>query len=316
MPRRPWWGANTIKVDVVPETCARVDRRGAPPEALLGASLAEPSAGHDRLPHRMKEGTRGRADQSRRNPAARDGILGSKTLLTAIELGLFSELAKGPHDARTLQRELRLQARGARDFFDALVSLGMLERVGEEYRNTPATDLFLDRAKPSYAGTLLEMASARSYPFWGSLTEALRTGHPQNEAKAGENSFAVLYKDPDRLGQFLHAMTVLSIGDARAIAEKSPGSGTRPSSTSGQPRGACRSTLRYATPACPAEASTFPRPARSSSAMSAPSVSQTACAFTRPRTPIATAKGKVRRERVLTWAYEGEVALSHRAIPR
>ena len=150
------------------------------------------------------------------------GFWGSKTLLTAIELGLFSELAKGPHDARTLQRELRLQARGARDFFDALVSLGMLERVGEEYRNTPATDLFLDRAKPSYAGTLLEMASARSYPFWGSLTEALRTGHPQNEAKAGENSFAVLYKDPDRLGQFLHAMTVLSMGDARAIAEKFP----------------------------------------------------------------------------------------------
>jgi hypothetical protein len=150
------------------------------------------------------------------------GFWGSKTLLTAIELGLFSELAKGPRDARTLQRELRLQARGARDFFDALVSLGMLERVGEEYRNTSATDLFLDRAKPSYAGTLLEMANARSYPFWGSLTEALRTGHPQNEATAGENSFAVLYKDPDRLGQFLHAMTVLSMGDARAIAEKFP----------------------------------------------------------------------------------------------
>ena len=38
------------------------------------------------------------------------GFWGSKTLLTAIELGLFSELAKGPHDARTLQPELRLGA--------------------------------------------------------------------------------------------------------------------------------------------------------------------------------------------------------------
>jgi hypothetical protein len=32
---------------------------------------------------------------------------------------------------------------------------------------------------------MLEMANARLYPFWGSLTEALRTGEPQNEAKQG-----------------------------------------------------------------------------------------------------------------------------------
>ena len=31
------------------------------------------------------------------------------------------------------------------------------------YRNTPATELFLDRAKPSYVGGMLEMANARLY---------------------------------------------------------------------------------------------------------------------------------------------------------
>ena len=66
------------------------------------------------------------------------------------------------------------------------------------------------------------MANARLYPFWGSLTEALRTGHPQNEAKVGENFFTALYQDPDRLEQFLHAMTGISMGDAHAIAEKFP----------------------------------------------------------------------------------------------
>ena len=39
--------------------------------------------------------------------------------------------------------------------------------------------------KPTYVGGMLEMANARLYPFWGSLTEGLRTGEPQNEAKAG-----------------------------------------------------------------------------------------------------------------------------------
>jgi hypothetical protein len=69
---------------------------------------------------------------------------------------------------------------------------------------------------------MLEMANARLYPFWGSLTEALRTGHPQNEAKVGENFFTALYEDADRLEQFLHAMTGISMGDAHAMAEKFP----------------------------------------------------------------------------------------------
>jgi hypothetical protein len=147
---------------------------------------------------------------------------GSKTLLSAVELGLFTHLANGPGDAKTVAMELDLHPRSVRDFLDALVSLGILERVGDEYRNSPATDLFLDRNKPSYVGGLLEMANARLYPFWGSLTEALRTGLPQNEAKVGENFFSALYEDPERLEQFLHAMSGISMGAALAIAEKFP----------------------------------------------------------------------------------------------
>ena len=111
---------------------------------------------------------------------------GSKTLLSAVELGLFTELAEAARSTPRSSRErLGLHPRGARDFFDALVALGMLEREDGRYRNTPETDLFLDRAKPSYIGGMLEMANERLYPFWGALTEGLRTGQPQNEAKSG-----------------------------------------------------------------------------------------------------------------------------------
>ncbi len=150
------------------------------------------------------------------------GFWASKTLLSAVELGLFTHLADGPRDATTVAMDLELHQRGTRDFLDALVSVGMLERSGDDYRNSAATDLFLDRNKPSYVGGMLEMANARLYPFWGSLTEALRTGHPQNEAKVGENFFTALYENADRLEQFLHAMTGISMGDAHAIAEKFP----------------------------------------------------------------------------------------------
>lgn len=150
------------------------------------------------------------------------GFWASKALLTAVQLGVFTTLAERPRTGKALIAELGLQRRGSTDWLDALVSLGMLERVGEEYANTATTDLFLDRNKPSYVGGILEMADARLYPFWGSLEEALRTGHPQNEAKVGENFFDALYQDPDRLRQFLHAMTGISMGTARAIAEKFP----------------------------------------------------------------------------------------------
>lgn len=152
------------------------------------------------------------------------GFWGSKTLLSAVELGLFTELAKEDSlDAETLSERLMLHPRSARDFLDALVALGMLERDGDRYANTTETDLFLDRVKPSYVGGILEMANARLYPFWGSLTEALRTGQPQNEAKGGgEDFFAAIYADPARLKGFLQAMSGLSLGAAIAMANKFP----------------------------------------------------------------------------------------------
>lgn len=82
--------------------------------------------------------------------------------------------------------------------------------------------MFLDPAKPTYVGGRLEMANARLYPFWGSLTEALRTGQPQSKAKTGGDFFATVYADPGRLAQFASAMSGLSAGVGRAIATKFP----------------------------------------------------------------------------------------------
>jgi hypothetical protein len=152
------------------------------------------------------------------------GFWGSKALLSAVELGLFTKLAdQGPLDAEALRGELGLHERSATDFFDALVALGMLERQDGRYANTPSSEVFLDRSKPSYVGGILEMANARLYPFWGSLTEGLQTGQLQNEAKGGgEDFFETLYSDPDRLAQFARAMSAISTGAAHAIAAKFP----------------------------------------------------------------------------------------------
>ena len=147
----------------------------------------------------------------------------SKTLLSAIEMGVFTELARGPEPCDALCGRLGLHPRSARDFLDTLVALGFLTRSDDRYANTVETDLFLDRHKPSYIGGILEMANQRLYGFWGHLTEALRTGQPQNEVKhGGPGLFETLYADPARLKSFLAAMTGISRGANLAIAQRFP----------------------------------------------------------------------------------------------
>ena len=151
------------------------------------------------------------------------GFWASKVLLSAVEMGLFTELAHGPEDLQALRGRLGLHPRAAHDFLDALVALGFLERRDGRYCNTPSADLFLDKRKPSYLGGILEMANHRLYPSWGHLTEALRTGKPQNELRTGDVPlFEAIYADPARLREFLAAMSGISRGAALAIAAKFP----------------------------------------------------------------------------------------------
>ncbi len=148
----------------------------------------------------------------------------SKVLLSAIELGVFTELAEGPLDLQALTTRIGVHPRGARDFFDALVSLQLLERQDGKYANVADTSFFLDRKKSTYAASFLEMANLRLYPLWGSLTEGLRTGEPQNESKeSGTDVFDAIYKDPTALRLFLESMTGYSrSGIVHALSQKFP----------------------------------------------------------------------------------------------
>jgi hypothetical protein len=153
------------------------------------------------------------------------GFMASKTLLSAVELGVFTLLAKGPKTGPELEAALGLHPRGTYDLLDGLLSLGLLQRDGAgataRYSNTPSGQVFLDKASPAYVGGILEMANARLYPFWADLTTALKTGEPQNEAKRfGKAMFDELYADPARLEQFIDAMTGISLGNFHAFAEK------------------------------------------------------------------------------------------------
>ncbi|MBA2524123.1 MAG: methyltransferase domain-containing protein [Solirubrobacterales bacterium] len=153
------------------------------------------------------------------------GFFASKTVLSAVELELFTQLGSDELSGEEIAGRLSLHARAIPDFPDALVALGFLERDGDgeeaRYRNTPESALFLDKGSAAYIGGILEMANARLYGFWGDLTEALRTGEPQNEIKqTGMPMFDELYADPARLEQFMRAMAGISAGGFHVLADK------------------------------------------------------------------------------------------------
>lgn len=152
------------------------------------------------------------------------GFWESRVLFSAVELDLFTVLAERPLELSELTRRLELHPRGARDFLDALVALGFLERDGAQYKNAPGANTFLNRKNPALDVTgLLEVADALWYDSWRSLTTALRTGQPQNRATVGEGDpFEILYSDPVRVEKFLRAMHGGSLGATLALAEKFP----------------------------------------------------------------------------------------------
>ena len=152
------------------------------------------------------------------------GFFASKTLLSAVELELFTKLTQ-PMTGKEIAATLQLNPRAIPDLPDALVALKFLQREGDgpeaRYSNTPESAFFLDRNSPGYIGGILEMANARLYRFWADLTEGLKTGMPQNETKhSGEPMFTKLYADSARLEQFMNAMSGISAGNFKEFARK------------------------------------------------------------------------------------------------
>ncbi len=153
------------------------------------------------------------------------GFWQAKCLLSAIELGLFTELGKGPETRTDIGAALSLHPKGIPDFLDGLVAMRFLERDGSGedalYSNTEETGRLLDRNSSEYMAGYLEMANSRLFPFWVGLTQTLQTGRPQNEIKgSGPQIFEEIYRDPDRLEQYMRAMSGIGVSNFRALAQK------------------------------------------------------------------------------------------------
>jgi hypothetical protein len=146
----------------------------------------------------------------------------AKVLHSAVELGVFAALAEAPLELDALRGRIGIHPRGARDFFDALVALGLLDRdANGHYANVPAANLYLVPDSSSYIGGLLDHMRVHEYAVWNLLTRALLTGEPQS-AGGLTGLYPALYADQTALETFVGGMSGGSLLVAKALAEEFP----------------------------------------------------------------------------------------------
>ncbi|MDQ4102576.1 MAG: hypothetical protein M3186_02235 [Actinomycetota bacterium] len=107
------------------------------------------------------------------------GFMAAKHLFAASELGLFEALADAPATLDALDARTGLTRRAARISADAMVALGVLERDGDHYHNSPAAAVFLAGTSPTDLRPLLRFWDLISYPTWETLAQALGSGPPR-----------------------------------------------------------------------------------------------------------------------------------------
>ncbi len=102
----------------------------------------------------------------------------SKTLFALVELQLPTLLARRPLKLEEIAAALRVHPLAAESFLNACAALGLLERSGEEYRNSTLAETFLVRGKASYMGDQFSSYDRSSYPLWANTVENLRRWQP------------------------------------------------------------------------------------------------------------------------------------------
>jgi hypothetical protein len=97
----------------------------------------------------------------------------SRTVMAAVELGVFEALEDEPKDLTAVQAALGLNPRPAAALLDTCVSTGLLDKEGDRYRNSPLASRFLwSGSEHSLRNYVLD--ERWCWEAWGQLEAALR----------------------------------------------------------------------------------------------------------------------------------------------
>lgn len=142
-------------------------------------------------------------------------FMSSGVLMAAMELDLFTELSKKPASIPALAPRLGITERGAEKFLTCCLSLGLVKREGDVFKNAEETEKYMVKGKPSYMADYLLHMAKRSYPDWGRIAETLK-----GKGRAGgEGQYRRLSFDPREARALTEAGYTGSIAAGRLLAK-------------------------------------------------------------------------------------------------
>jgi acetylserotonin N-methyltransferase len=132
----------------------------------------------------------------------------SKTMFTAVRLGVFDCLEQHSHSATQLAAKLNLNSKALERLLRGCTALGLLRREGEQYANTATASRYLVTASPHTFSGYITYSDQSLYPLWGHLDDAIREGtHRWTQAFGSRDTlFDYYYRDETATRNFVRAM--------------------------------------------------------------------------------------------------------------
>jgi len=131
------------------------------------------------------------------------------TLHAGVKLDIFSMIEAGNAGAEKIAEHLPSDVRGTAALLNALAAMGLIEKTGEQYVNTPFSRNFLVKDSPQYIGYMV-MHHHHLVEAWARLDQAVISGRPVRERRP---------PDPGERESFLMGMFNMAMG----IAPRLPG---------------------------------------------------------------------------------------------
>ena len=144
------------------------------------------------------------------------GIVGYMAVLIAHKLKLFAHLGQSPSTLIEVCQALNIARRPAEALLNVSISLGLVQKQGEQYALSPLAEDYLLESSPTYFGGVLDLDLADPYTF-ENLEKAILTDSPQ---MYGGGDWVKSHEEQADLARtFTRGMHSYSIGPALAWPE-------------------------------------------------------------------------------------------------
>lgn len=132
----------------------------------------------------------------------------SKTMFTAVSLGVFDALAAGPKTLAELARELPANQDALERLLDACVNLQLLGREVNTYTNLPVARTYLTKTSPHRLTGYIGYSNDVMWKLWENLPDAVREGtHRWNQTFGLDGPiFSHFFRDEAAKREFLMGM--------------------------------------------------------------------------------------------------------------